>query len=351
MKTYYKSLGNVILICFSALIFCQIAEAQQKIFDKERYMEVTTLLDPGSSAYVAVNDTTWLDLNDNGAVDADEVIIPVEQEDFSEKLKIQVFYVNVDKPNFRIYGDFDEIILRKWKHTNIDVSRMPQLTYLGVPYSQLEDLDVSKLTKLKSLECRNNRLSSLDLSHQEDLELIEAISNDLSELDISHKRNLFYIGIAHNRINGERMDNLVNTLPLRREGELNVGHFFAFTLNEPTEENVLTERQVAIAFGKYWEVYAWDNSVGDWVRYEGSPSDADKIANQALSITLSYTEGYLFLRGTVEDTPIYLYDLSGDLITSFLANDEMTIFPIRLPSGCYIVIHGESRNIFSVSDL
>ena len=216
---------------------------------------------------------------------------------------------------------------------------MTQLTYLGVPYSKLEEIDLSALTKLKSFEGRNNRFTELDLSHQPDLELIEVISNDLTRLDITKKPRLYFVGVAHNAIRDEAMDLLVNALPMRSEGEFNEGELYVYTLNEPTEKNYMTDRQAAIADGKYWNVQAWDKSRGDWVKYLGEPTAITEVATAQTELRALYSGSALVLVGTTLDQPIQIYDFSGALLASFAGSQETTTYPIALPTGSYIITH------------
>lgn len=333
-----------VLLSSVALILCTLGGYGQKTFDLNRYLELTTTLETGSKATIAINGDAWVDLNANGQQDEGEVLRP----EIDEMGQPQLFTLTLAAQTLRIYGAFTEIILRKWRLSSIDVSRMTQLTYLGVPYGQLEQIDLSALTELKSLEARNNRLRELDLSHQSQLELIEVISNYFTRLDLTHKPNLYFVGVAHNEIQGEDMDFLVNTLPLRREGFENEGQLFVYTLNEPTEKNLITDRQAAIADGKYWNVQAWDASQGDWVKYEGEPTALDSPSRQPDRLRAFYTGHTLAITGTTIDQPLYLLDATGQLIATIHGEQETTTYPIDLPAGHYIIAHLEQTTTLTI---
>lgn len=332
------------IITHKALLLCLIlpliatTSYGQEEFDPNRYLGLTTTLNAGEKVEIAISKDAWIDLNANGQQDEGEVV-RLKSMDGQPDQGIQNFTVTLSAQTFRIYGNFNEIILRKWRLSKIDVSRMTQLTYLGVPYSKLDEIDLSALTKLKSFEGRNNRFTELDLSHQPNLELVEVISNDLTRLDITKKPHLYFVGVAHNAIRDEAMDLLVNALPMRSEGEFNEGQLYIYTLNEPTEKNYVTDRQAAIADGKYWNVQAWDKSRNDWVKYLGEPTAITEVATTQTELRALYSGSALVLIGTTLDEPVRIYDYSGALLATFAGDLETTTYPIALPAGSYIITH------------
>ena len=328
---------KALLLCLILPLIATTSYGQEE-FDPNRYLELTTTLNAGDKVEISVSKDAWIDLNANGQQDEGEVV-RLKSVDGQPDQGIQNFTVTLSAQTFRIYGNFNEIILRRWRLSKIDVSRMTQLTYLGVPYSKLDEIDLSALTKLKSFEGRNNRFTELDLSHQPDLELVEVISNELTHLDITKKPHLYYVGVAHNAIRDEAMDLIVNALPMRSEGEFNEGQLYVYTLNEPTEKNYMTDRQAAIADGKYWNVQAWDKSRGDWVKYLGEPTAITGVAPSQTELRALYSGSTLVLIGTTLDQPIEIYDFSGALLASFAGDQETTTYPIALPAGSYIITH------------
>ena len=328
---------KALLLCLILPLIATTSYGQEE-FDPNRYLELTTTLNAGDKVEISVSKDAWIDLNANGQQDEGEVV-RLKSVDGQPDQGIQNFTVTLSAQTFRIYGNFNEIILRKWKLSKIDVSRMTQLTYLGVPYSKLDEIDLSALTKLKSFEGRNNRFTELDLSHQPNLELVEVFPNALTRLALPKKPHLYYVGVAHNAIRDEAMDLIVNALPMRSEGEFNEGQLYVYTLNEPTEKNHITDRQAAIADGKYWNVQAWDKSRGDWVKYLGEPTAITGVAPSQTELRALYSGSTLVLIGTTLDQPIEIYDFSGALLASFTGDQETTTYPIALPAGSYIITH------------
>ena len=135
------------------------------------------------------------------------------------------------------------------------------------------------------------------------------------------------------------MDLIVNALPMRSEGEFNEGQLYVYTLNEPTEKNYITDRQAAIADGKYWNVQAWDKSRNDWVKYLGEPTAITEVAPAQTELKAIYSGSALVLIGTTLDEPVQIYDYSGALLASFAGDRETTTYPIALPAGSYIITH------------
>ncbi|HHU96432.1 MAG TPA: hypothetical protein GXX67_04105 [Petrimonas sp.] len=88
-------------------------------------------------------------------------------------------------------------------------------------------------------------------------------NNQLTALDVSNNPNLCNLRCYNNKISGDNMIALVNSLPIRTAGD--EGIFRVIDLTNPEEQNVCTTAQVGIATGKNWKVL---NSDGD--PYPGS---------------------------------------------------------------------------------
>jgi len=74
--------------------------------------------------------------------------------------------------------------------TELDLSKVPGLTFLQCFRNQLTKLDLSKVPGLTNLCCSGNQLTKLDLSHVLGLTKLYCSENQLSELDIRPLRNL-----------------------------------------------------------------------------------------------------------------------------------------------------------------
>ena len=105
---------------------------------------------------------------------------------------------------------------------------------IEVDNKSIDDLTgIELFTALKTLECDNNQLTALDLSNNKKLEELLCYGN---------------------KIHGEGMETLVNSLH-QGGGTLNV-----YT-TETTDGNKITTEQVAAANAKGWKVYLWDNGL------------------------------------------------------------------------------------------
>ncbi len=155
-----------------------------------------------------------------------------------------------------------------------DVSKNTALTSLDCNNSQLTALDVSQNTELETLRCGNNKLTAIDVSKNTKLNKLDCYNNQLTRLDVSECAELQVLQCYLNQIKDAAMDALVGSLPTVSAGDMNV---FSTHEDWPTEQNVMTTKQVAAANAKGWRtyiyVYAWDpedESLYVWERYGGS---------------------------------------------------------------------------------
>ena len=154
--------------------------------------------------------------------------------------------------------------------TSLDVSKNTALTALFCYNNQLTSLDVSKNTALTWLECYFNQLTSLDVSECTALIGLYCYENQLTSLDVSKNTALTVLPCFSNQIKGEAMDALVASLPTVKNGA-----FYVIDTKDENEGNVCTKAQVAIAKGKGWTVYDYDNNGGSAQEYEGSDPVAE----------------------------------------------------------------------------
>ena len=148
----------------------------------------------------------------------------------------------------------------------LSTAEIAAVTELFVGMESINDLTgVEHFTALTSLDCSNNGLSALDVSKNTELTSLYCSINYLSALDVSNNNKLKELSCYANRINGESMLALVNSLPTVTGGKLYVLYpEITFT----DEDNVITESQVNIAKGKGWTVYHKNGE--DWEEYAGS---------------------------------------------------------------------------------
>ena len=98
---------------------------------------------------------------------------------------------------------------------SLDITHNEALTSLSCFNNQLETLDLSHARALTKLGVSNNRLTDIDLSQCLNLQDLDLDSNQLTSLDVSHNPNLRRLLCLRNPIEGERMTQLVKTLPDR----------------------------------------------------------------------------------------------------------------------------------------
>ena len=129
-----------------------------------------------------------------------------------------------------------------------------ELTRLICQANFLNKLDVTKNTKLKILNCQMNALSVLDLSQNKALTTLSCGFNGLSALDFSNNTALTGVSCEGNKIKGESMTALVNSLPAAEEGVLYVVDDHSST------DNIITTAQAKIAKDKGWTVMKYNGA-------------------------------------------------------------------------------------------
>ena len=141
--------------------------------------------------------------------------------------------------------------------TNLDVSKNKALTYLRCSESKLSTIDISKNTALTYLFCAYNQLTSLDVSKNGELTELACMGNQLTKLDVSKNLKLKTLKCQQNKINGERMYQLIESLPIQTSATLCVINL------QVADENICTKDQVKKANEKGWKVmwgYEYYNS-------------------------------------------------------------------------------------------
>ena len=148
----------------------------------------------------------------------------------------------------------------------LSTAEIAAVTELFVGMESINDLTgVEHFTALTYLNCAFNYLHSLDVSKNIELTSLNCGMNMLESLDVSNNKKLKVLVCQENKINGESMLALVNSLPTVTGGELYV---LNLKITLTVEENVITESQVNIAKGKGWTVYHKNGE--DWEEYAGS---------------------------------------------------------------------------------
>ena len=132
--------------------------------------------------------------------------------------------------------------------TALDVSNNTALTYLDCSDNPLTALDVSNNTALKQLYCSSNQLTALDVSNNTALTKLYCYSNQLTDLDVSNNTALTTLYCYNNRIQGEKMDAFIQTLPVSNGGNI-------YLIDSFEEGNIINNSQIINAQEKGWNLY------------------------------------------------------------------------------------------------
>ncbi len=106
--------------------------------------------------------------------------------------------------------------------------------------------------KVSELVCFGNELTALDVSNNAELVSLLCMKNRLTELNVINNTKLRQLQCYENQISGDKMTELVNSLPDRTGKEK--GIFRIINLDTPEEGNSITTSDAAIATGKNWSV-------------------------------------------------------------------------------------------------
>ena len=280
MKTTLKlAIWSLAALLAAGFIACkkddiEITEPQMTLTNNLGYIELD-IIDAESEV--------WIDLNNNGIKENNEVISSFHNKygySFSSKTvtiygKVteldcsgnQLTALDVSKNSALIILECEQNRL-----TALDVSKNSALTNLECYYNQLKALDVSKNSALKWLNCTGNQLTNLNLSKNTNLSVLvcsinhltelnvsknsalkwlHCNDNQLTELNVSKNTKLEYLYCYNNNIYDSKMDALVNSLPDRTASTK--GSFYVIKTGYG-EGNACNPAQVYIAKNKNWNV-------------------------------------------------------------------------------------------------
>ena len=147
--------------------------------------------------------------------------------------------------------------------TELDLSENPHLAVFSCTGNQLTELDVTSNVDLEQLFCENNKLTSVNVINLNKLMLFNCNDNLLTALDVAGCTQLFQLYFYNNQINGQAMEDLVNSL----ETPPNGGYMVVVDLDNEAEQNAMTKAQVATARAKHWSVEGISEE--DFYPYEG----------------------------------------------------------------------------------
>jgi hypothetical protein len=176
--------------------------------------------------------------------------------------------------------------------TMLNVTQNEALKTLSCYNNQLAALDLTHNTALEMLICYNNQLTSIDLSNNTALTGLSCYNNKLTKLDVKQNTELTTLYIYQNQINGDAMDEFVESLPEVENGILRVVY-------SENEGNVMTSAQVAIAKEKGWIPYFWDGSL-PWKEYAGE-------LETCATPTIDFVDGKLIFSCETEEVKYVYY--------------------------------------------
>ncbi len=142
------------------------------------------------------------------------------------------------------------------------IEYFPNLEQLNCINNQLTSLNLEYNRKLKVLNCRSNQLTYLNISQNELLEELNCSSNQLTQLVFENNPNLKKIYIHKNKVRGDNMTRLVNSLPTKSADSH--GYLYVFYEEDENTGNYMTYSQMAMAMEKHWDIH--QTTDGNWKR-------------------------------------------------------------------------------------
>ena len=164
--------------------------------------------------------------------------------------------IEVNEANFPD-GAFRSWVLNQYGST-LTSDEIKNARYFHVNDQNIWSLKgIEYFTEITDLYCYNNQLTELDLSKNTAHNSLYCYNNQLSALDLSQNTELTFLSFYQNRIEGQAMDALIESLPVR----VSIDGIMLVTYSE-NEQNVMTIAQAARAQAKGWtpkygEGYVW----------------------------------------------------------------------------------------------
>ena len=209
-----------------------------------------------------------------------------------------------------------------------------KIKLLGIDGNQITSVKMKDMEDLTSLGLKNNKLTEIDLSGAPALKRVSVGKNQLEALDLSNNTFLFQVYAYGNKIKGEKMTALVNSLPGGTASEL-----FLVDKTLENEENVATKADVQIARNKGWNVFNFQK--GSYVIYDGEEQTGIELINQR-NIEVSQAAGSNFATLTVPHKMLgstyAIYNLNGAKLAGGIITSDFTRLPLNnVPLGAYLL--------------
>ncbi|WP_315509498.1 hypothetical protein [Alloprevotella tannerae] len=226
-------------------------------------------------------------------------------------------------------GDWSLVKLTKQK-----VRIEGKIKYLGIDGNQITSFKMKDMEELVSLGLKNNKLTEIDLSGAPALKRVSVGKNKLEALDLSNNTFLHQVYAYGNKIKGEKMTALVNSLPGGTASEL-----FLVDKTLANEENLATKADVQIARNKGWNVFNYQK--GQYTVYDGEGETGIEFINQR-AIEVNQIAGSDFATLTVPHKMLgstyAIYNLNGAKLAGGIITSDFTRLPLNnVPLGAYLL--------------
>lgn len=141
------------------------------------------------------------------------------------------------------------------------------------------------------LYCGGNEITSITVANNPKLSLLDCANNQITTLSLASCTDLQTLNCSKNQLKGEGLDDIIASLPSRKDTKEDAGRLQIFDNRDKKETNICTKAQVAAAKAKGWiakECTGKPETVGNWLNnYKGS--DADKPAEEPTKSTIKIT--------------------------------------------------------------
>ena len=246
-------------------------------------LQVDAAKDKGWNAFKSTNDgASWV------FYAGEDVGFAIDEQHFpDENFRAYIQSNAIDKDENGYLSVSERLNVKKMRIPEMGIASVmgikyfPDMEELDCRSNQLTSLDLQNNPKLKKLYCKYNQLTYLNISQNEALELLSSSHNQLNQLTLENNPNLRTIYIQKNKIRGENMTRLVNSLPIQSSDD--PGSLYVFYEEDENIGNDMTYSQMAMAVDRNWRIYRTTDD-SDWTIVSlsnlGVPVDEDNFPDE-----------------------------------------------------------------------
>lgn len=236
-----------------------------------------------------------------------------------------------------------ELSVGETRIEKLDLSKNPKLVTLNVANCQLSEINLSLNTQLEVLYCAGNKIKKMDLRNASKLREFRGEDNLIEEL-LFQSEVLSEVFCYGNRIKGEAMDKLVESLFQVEEGRLVV-----VDLSSGKEENRCSTTHVEKLKAKGWSVWDWNSVQREPLPYEGYKDDGVVEATfETVRAYPSVVNEKVTLSGSL-GREYTIYNLFGNIVLQDTLREEVeTVSVESLPVGTYFVKFADVEQVYSI---